>query len=153
MKLSHLTLLLIEKNGTLGSYETLFCMRMLCNIYNSIFIGNLSIFPLILQRDIVSINRLTLIQKIIEQCDVKHIIILRIKTMTSVMKVQTCIFTSITALPIGRAVILAIMSILTFIAAVILYIWNTYLCSIDRDFISQNMHVILRLYPMTTHST
>ena len=56
MKLSHLTLLLIVKKWHLGSYETLFCMRLLCNIYKSIFIGNLCIFPLILQRDIVSIN-------------------------------------------------------------------------------------------------
>jgi hypothetical protein len=85
MKLSHLTLLLIVKKWHLGSYETLFCMHLLCNIYKSIFIGNLCIFPLILQRDIVSIN---------------------------------------------------------------INIYN-----ISLDFISQHVHGIQRLYPMTTHST
>jgi hypothetical protein len=77
VKLSHLTLLLIVNKWHLGIYEILFCMRPLCNIYKSIFIGNLCSFPLILQRDIVplilqrdivSINRLTLMLKIIGQC-------------------------------------------------------------------------------------
>jgi hypothetical protein len=68
VKLSHLTLLLIVNKWHLGIYEILFCMRPLCNLYKSIFISNLCSFPLILQRDIVSINRLTLMLKIIGQC-------------------------------------------------------------------------------------
>jgi hypothetical protein len=45
----------------------------------------------------VSINRLTLILKIISQCDVKHVIKLQIKTITSVLMILTGITTSIAA--------------------------------------------------------
>jgi hypothetical protein len=44
-------------------------------------IGNLDVFPLISPCDFVSINKLTLILKIISQCDVKHIMM---KTRASV---------------------------------------------------------------------
>ena len=43
-------------------------------------IGNLVIFPVISLIDIVSINELTLVLKIIGQCDVEHIMTLLIKT-------------------------------------------------------------------------
>ena len=58
-----------------------------------------------------------------DQCEIKHIMMLQIKTIRSVLKVSTDIFTSITARPIELAVILEIMQILTFIVAVILYIY------------------------------
>jgi hypothetical protein len=58
-----------------------------------------------------------------DQCEIKHIMMLQIKTIRSVLKVSTNIFTSITARPIELAVILEIMWILTFIVAVILYIY------------------------------
>ena len=43
------------------------------------FIGNLNIFPLISPSDVVNINKLALILKIIGQYDVKHIMMLPIK--------------------------------------------------------------------------
>jgi len=55
---------------------------------------------LISSSDFVGINELTLILKIIGQCDVKHIMTLPIKTITSVLKVSTYI---ITVRPIGLA--------------------------------------------------
>ena len=64
--------------------------------------------------DGVCINELTL--NIISQCDVKHIMTLPIKTITAVLKVLTYIMT---APPIKFVAMLAIM---TFIAAIILYI-------------------------------
>ena len=73
-------------------------------------------------RDVVSINRQTLRQKIICQCDIKHIIMLQIKTIASVLKVSTNIITNITAGPIRLGVILEIMSVSIFINANILYI-------------------------------
>jgi len=71
------------------------------------FICYLDIFPLISQSDIVSNNELTLIHQI-------HMTSL-IKTMMSVLKVLTYIITKL-------AVILVIMSVLTFKSLVILYI-------------------------------
>ena len=58
------------------------------------FIGDLDIFPLIFPGDNVSITELTLILKIIIQCDVKHM--LPKKSIISVLKVSKYI---ITALP------------------------------------------------------
>jgi hypothetical protein len=49
---------------------------------------------------------------------------LPIKTITSILKVSTNIITSIAARSNGLAVIQAIMSVTTFKAAVILYIWR-----------------------------
>ena len=49
------------------------------------------LFPLILLWDIFSINGETLIPKIMGQCEVKHIMMLPIKTITSVLKVLTYI--------------------------------------------------------------
>jgi hypothetical protein len=74
------------------------------------------------QSDIVGINALILILKIIGQCDIKHIITLPIKTRTSVLNISIYIITSITARPIWLAAILPIMSLLTSITAVTLYI-------------------------------
>ena len=54
----------------------------------------------------------------ISQCDVKHIITLLIKTITSALNVSTYIITSVTAC--GLAAILAIMSVSTFKTDVIL---------------------------------
>jgi len=68
--------------------------------------GNLDSLSLISQGDIVSINELTLVLKIVRRCDnVKHIMTLTIKTLMSVLKVSTNIITSITDHPIGLAAI------------------------------------------------
>ena len=56
------------------------------------FISNLDIYPLISLSDFVSINILTLIQKIICQCEIKHMM-LPIKTIMSLLKIMTYIFT------------------------------------------------------------
>ena len=61
---------------------------------------------------------LGLILKIIDQHDVKHIITLLVKT-TSVLKVLTCIITSIATRPIGLHAILVIMFLLTLKTVVI----------------------------------
>ena len=72
-------------------------------MYNILcFISNLNIFPMISQSDIVSINEWTLILKIISQHEIKHIMMLRIKTMTKGLD------------------IIVIMSVSTFKTAVIL---------------------------------
>ena len=83
--------------------------------------SNLSFF-FDLKSDIIGINELTMILKIICQCDVRHIIMLLIKTATSLLKVSANINTSITALPIRLSEILVIMPVSTFKTAVILYI-------------------------------
>lgn len=62
-----------------------------------------------------------LLNVLVGQFDVKHIITLSIKATTSVLKVLTYIITSITAHPIRLTVILAIMSVSTFNSDVILY--------------------------------
>jgi hypothetical protein len=62
-----------------------------------------------------------LLNVLVGQFDVKHIITLSIKATTSVLKVLTYIITSITTHPIRLAVILAIMSVSTFNSDVILY--------------------------------
>ena len=72
---------------------------------------NCDIFPLILLSDIVSINKLTVILKNIGKCDVKHIMTLPIKRITSVLKVLTYIITNIKAHPVGLSVIIVIMSV------------------------------------------
>jgi len=90
---------------------------------NLIFIKILSwgistVFSLISLSDIVITNKLSLVLQIICQCEIKHMM-LQIKTITSVLKVLTCITTSIAAHPIRLTVII---SVLTFKSAVILYI-------------------------------
>jgi len=62
-----------------------------------------------------------LLNVLVGQFDVKHIITLSIKVTTSVLKVLTYIITSITARPIRLSVILAIMSVSTINSDVILY--------------------------------
>ena len=57
----------------------------------------MSIFPLILQRDIVSINRLTVILRIISHT---HYDIID-KVITSVLNILTYIITTITVCPVG----------------------------------------------------
>ena len=102
------------------------------------FIGKLDIFPLmcaankvwfteltLIHKNIRSVcnshvQELTLILKIISQCDVKHIFMLLIKTIMAVMEILAYIITSITARPVRLAVILVIMSVSTFKTAVIL---------------------------------
>ena len=69
-------------------------------------------------------QELTLILKIIGQCDVKHILTSQIKTIMPILKISTYIITSITARPVRLASILAIMSVSTFKADVILYFPN-----------------------------
>ena len=83
-----------------------------CRYLKQFFLVNLYIFPLISLRGGVSINRLTLILKIISQCDVKHVIKLQIKTITSVLMILTGITTSIAAHSTRLTTILAIMSCL-----------------------------------------
>lgn len=51
--------------------------------HNYHFFVILTFFPLISKSDIVSINDLTLILKIISQCDDKHFMMLQIKTITT----------------------------------------------------------------------
>jgi len=60
---------------------------IICNIY---------IFSLISPRDIFSINGITLLLNMINQCDIKHSLMLPIKTITLVLKVLTYIITCIT---------------------------------------------------------
>jgi hypothetical protein len=63
--------------------------------------------------------------KIIGQRDVKHIMTLMVKIITSVLNVSTYIITSITVGLIRLAAILSIMSVSTFITAVFLYVSGT----------------------------
>ena len=84
------------------------------------------IFLLIALSDVVSINEMTLILEIIGWFEVKHIMMLPVKTMTLVLKVSTYITTSITARPIRLAAILVIMSISTLKWTVILYVFFLY---------------------------
>jgi len=91
----------------------------------------LDIFPLISLSDILSIKKLIPTMKIIDQCDIKHIKTLPIKTIMSVLKVliktmsvlkvMTYIIIIIAACPIVLAIILVIMSVSTYKIAVILY--------------------------------
>ena len=85
----------------------------------NVIIGNLDIFHLILPSDILNINKLTVILKMISQSDIKCIMTLSMNTIASVLKVSTYIITSITARPIRLAVILAVMSVSTIIIVVI----------------------------------
>jgi hypothetical protein len=62
------------------------------------------------------------IRKFMGQSDVRHIKTSQIKTIMSVLKTVMHIITNIPARPLGIAVILAIMSVSTFIFAVILYV-------------------------------
>jgi hypothetical protein len=74
-------------------------MECLIFTYNFIeyFIGYLDNFLLISHSDIVSIYKLNLMLKIIGQCDFKHIMMIPMKTMASVLKVSTYIITCISA--------------------------------------------------------
>jgi hypothetical protein len=89
-------------------------------------IGNLDNFPTIYPIKwyylFISINELSLIQEMVGPFDVKHIIILLIKTVTSNVKLWTNIINSITARPIKFVVVLVIMSVSTFKPDVILYL-------------------------------
>ena len=73
-------------------------------------LSNRGAFPLISMSDNVSSIELTLILEIIVQCDVKHMMMLLIKTITSLLKVSTYIITSNPTHRTGLALILAIMS-------------------------------------------
>jgi hypothetical protein len=59
-------------------------------------------------------QELTLILKIIGQCDVKHILTSQIKTIMPILKISTYIITSITGRPVRLSSILAIMFVSTF---------------------------------------
>jgi hypothetical protein len=67
-----------------------------------------------------------MILKMIGQCGVICIMMLLVKTITSVLNVLTYIITSITACPFELDVILVIMSVLTFVIDVILYVMPVY---------------------------
>ena len=86
----------------------------------------LDILLLIALSDVVGINEVTLILEIIGWFEVKHILMLQVKTMTLVLKVSTYITTSITARPFRLAAILVIMSITTLKWTVILYVFFLY---------------------------
>ena len=90
----------------------------LCLCYSYLLVND---FPLISSSDIFSINRRTMILKIIGSHDVKHIMRLLITTITSVLNVSTNIITSIRGRPLRLAVIV-VMSALTFITVIIRYI-------------------------------
>jgi hypothetical protein len=66
-------------------------------------------------------QELTHILKIISHCFVKYKMTLSIKTIMSVLKILTYIITSITSFPIWLTENLAIISVWTFVAVVILY--------------------------------
>lgn len=87
-------------------------------------ISNFKIFPLIASSEIVNINELTPILKIIGHFEIKHITTLQIKNkrITSVLKSQTNIITNIADSPIGLALILVVMSVSTIKPAVTLYL-------------------------------
>ena len=91
----------------------------------------ISSFPLILQNDI-SINELN----IIDQCNIKHSIMLLIKTKTSVLIV---IIISIEAQPAGLSAILMINSVSAFKNTIILYI-----CTYIDVFLCLTIHVSFR---------
>ena len=128
--------------GVIGAWSVvgywrwwLLCIYLSSNHINHI-IGKLDILPLLwatvkvwiteltlIHKNIRSVSNshvqeLTLILKIISQCDVKHILTSLIKTITLV----TYIITSITARPVRLAEILAVMSVSTFKTDVILYV-------------------------------
>jgi hypothetical protein len=63
-------------------------------------IGNLYLFPLILQKDILSINGLTMILKFIGQCDDKQIMMLPNKNNNISFEILKYIINLITARPI-----------------------------------------------------
>ena len=67
----------------------------------ALFIGNLDIFPLISWGNIVIISERTVTLKIIDQCYVKYIVMLPIKTMVSVLMFSTYITTGMTVHSIG----------------------------------------------------
>ena len=68
------------------------------------------------------VQELTLILKIICQCDVKHILTSAIRTITPILKISTYFITSITTRSIRLAVILTIMFVSTLITVNFLYI-------------------------------
>lgn len=87
------------------------------------FVGNLYIFSFLISlTDISSLDGLTLILKIMCQCDIKHFMMYQIKTIISVLKVLIYVITCITAHPFRLAVFLVINYISTFTTAVILYL-------------------------------
>ena len=90
---------------------------------------NRGTFPLISMSDNVSSIELTLILEVIVQCDVKHIMMLLMKTMTSLLKVSTYIITSDATHPTGVAVILAIMSRPS--KGMLFYIYCRFLCGLQ----------------------
>jgi hypothetical protein len=81
----------------------------LCLCYSYLLVND---FPLISSSDIFSINRLTMKLKIIGQYDFKHIMMLPIKAIASILKVSTYIITSISDRHIKLPGILVIMSAL-----------------------------------------
>ena len=108
------------------------------------FISYLYIFPLISLRDICTINRLNLILKMINRCDVKHMM-LQIKTITSIVKVLSYIITSIQLILSECAAMLEIMFILTFTMDVIMcIILKPYLYQ-EKIQLSLYLNVYLRL--------
>ena len=96
------------------------CFLLLCYWSLFLFISNFDIFSWSHQV-ILSVSRNRLIQKVIGQCDVKHIMMLQIKTITSVLKIARYVITGITAHQIRLNVILVIMSVSTFKTDITLY--------------------------------
>ena len=119
------TLLLIKQQKWLSE----FCVKIdrVGRLTVNTHIGNVVIFPYtcISPSDIItiSIKELTLIFKIISQCDViyMYIMSLPIKTLTSVFKISNNIITNIPTRSIILAAILVIMSVSTLKIALILY--------------------------------
>ena len=88
-------------------------------------------------------QELTLMLKIIVKCDVKHILMSPIETITPVLKISNYIITSITACPIGLTAILVIMSVSTFRLTAILVIMSV--STFKTDVILQ-MYIVNEIY-------
>ena len=114
------------------SVSSLWSYRMI-SIFPLILQNDISIFPLILQNDI-NINELN----IIDQYNIKHSIMLLIKTKTSV---STVIIISIEAQPVGLAAILMINSVSAFNNTIILYIYIYITCTYIDVFLCLTIHV------------
>ena len=88
----------------------------------------------------ISINELTLMQKIIGHCDVKHKYNVIVKAIMSDSKVSISIITITSAISIGLAAILVIMTVSTFITIVILYILWRYILFAGETRVSVEYH-------------
>ena len=100
----------------------------------------------VLYTKIYIINRLTRIPKIVNHCDIKHVMTLPIKTITPVLKISTYIITSIAASPTGRAMILVIKYVEIFKTGVIVFVGDITLTD-NFQYQSQFLHMRVTNWP------